>query len=187
MARAPSRKLNRARRAARLRRVRLLTLDVDGVLTDGGLYYDDRGRQLRKFNVKDGLGLQRVRASGVEVALVSAGRTEAVRHRARTLGVEHVIMGSGDKAAAVAALAQRLGMGMEAVAHMGDDVTDLGLFGVCGLAVAVADAVPEALRAAAFVTRSRGGEGAVREVCDLIVRARTAMGRRRGSAPGERP
>ena len=167
-------KLSRAALAGRLAGVNLLSCDVDGVLTDGGLYYDDEGRQLRKFAVKDGMGLQRVRAAGVEVALISAGTSASIRHRGEALGLRHVLLGVEDKLSALDGLCRELGLYLSDVAHVGDDLNDLPVFEAVGLPLAVADAVPEVLAAAAYVAERKGGEGAVREICDLLAAARPA-------------
>ena len=163
--------LSGAALAERLKGVKLLSLDVDGVLTDGGLYYTDDGRQLRKFNVKDGIGLQRVRAAGVEVVLISAAKAPAIRRRGESLGLGHVLVGCEDKLAALEKTCEELGLDLVDGAHMGDDLNDLAVLEAVGLPLSVADAVPEARAAAAYVTSRRGGDGAVREICDLIVAA----------------
>jgi 3-deoxy-D-manno-octulosonate 8-phosphate phosphatase (KDO 8-P phosphatase) len=152
----------------RLASVRLLSLDVDGVLTDGGLYYGDDGTIARKFNVRDGVGIKRVLALGIEVAFVSAGTTQSIYHRARTLGVRHVMSGVADKRAEVEKLCRRLGLTLADVAHVGDDLNDVPLMRAAGLALTVPGAAPEARAAAHHVTRRLGGDGAVREICDLI-------------------
>jgi len=167
----PGRGLGEAEVVRHLAMVKLLTIDVDGVLTDGGLYYADDGRIQRKYNVKDGVGIKRVLAAGVEVAIVSAGVSASVPERARTLGVEHVFTGAEDKLAVVAKLAEDLGIGLEATAHIGDDLNDVPLMEAVGLAITVADAEPAAWAAAKVITERRGGEGAVREICDLLVKA----------------
>lgn len=156
----------------RLSQIELLSLDVDGVLTDGGIYYTDDGNTFRKFNAQDGMGLVRVRKAGVTVTIISAGAPGAIEHRARRLGIKHVFTDVPDKLAVLGALAGELGIGMHQVAHVGDDVNDLPLMQASGLAVASANAVPEVMEAAAIVTRCRGGEGAVRELCDAMLRAR---------------
>ena len=166
-----SRQLSRAALVERLKGVKLLSLDVDGVLTDGGLYYTDDGQQLRKFNVKDGMGLQCVRAAGVEVALISAAKSPAILRRGEFLGLGHVVVGCEDKLAALTEICEELGLDLADAAHMGDDLNDLAVLEAVGLPLSVADAVPEARAAAAFVTSRRGGDGAVREICDLIVAA----------------
>jgi len=165
-------KLDRSALIERLARVRLLTLDVDGVLTDGGLYFGEDGRQWRRFNVKDGLGIKRAVAAGTEVALITASHTDAIHHRGKVLGLRHVLVGVEDKLAALTPLAADLGIGLEAVAHMGDDLNDLPVLAAVGLPLTVTGAVDDVVAAAAYVTEKRGGEGAVREICDLLVMAR---------------
>ena len=176
------RKLTAAALKRRLRSIRFLSLDVDGVLTDGGLYYGDNGTVARKFNVQDGVGIKRVLALGIEVAFVSAGTTQSIHLRARTLGVRHVLSGVADKHAEVEKLCRKLGVPLAAVAHVGDDLNDLPLLKAVGLPLAVPNAVPEARASAHYVTRRCGGEGAVREVCDLL-----AAGGNRGPRPNHRP
>ncbi len=156
----------------RLADVRLLTLDVDGVLTDGGLYYTDDGVLLRRFNVKDGQGIKRVMAAGVAVALVSAGPARSIERRGEDLGIAHVFAGVEDKLARVSALCREIGRTLAETAHVGDDLNDLALMAAIGFPLTVADAVPEVLDAALFVTQRSGGGGAVREICDLIVAAK---------------
>lgn len=157
---------------ARLKKIRLLSLDVDGVLTDGGLYYADDGSQLRKFNVRDGMGMKQVLAAGIEIALITASDTDAIMKRAQTLGVRHVRMGVGDKRSALTQICEGLGIGLEEVAHMGDDVNDLSVLGVVGLPMTVADGRPEVMAVAEFVSGLVGGDGAVRDVCDRLLKAR---------------
>ncbi|HEU5320293.1 MAG TPA: HAD hydrolase family protein [Methylomirabilota bacterium] len=156
---------------ARLRKVRLLVLDVDGVLTDGGIYYTERGDEIKKFHVRDGQGLVRLRAAGVVTAIVSGRRSAGVARRARELGVREVHQGAADKLAVVRALLARHRLRPAQAAMIGDDVGDLAALGHVGLAAAVADAVPAVRRAVHYVTRRRGGEGAVRELCDLLLAA----------------
>lgn len=175
-------KLTAAALKQRLGSIRFLSLDVDGVLTDGGLYYGDNGTVARKFNVQDGVGIKRVLALGIEVAFVSAGTTQSIHLRARTLGVRHVLSGVTDKHAEVEKLCRKLGVPLAAVAHVGDDLNDLPLLKAVGLALTVPNAVPEARAFAHYVTRRPGGEGAVREVCDLL-----AAGENRGPRSHHRP
>ncbi len=155
-----------------LGKVELLSLDVDGVLTDGGIYYTDDGNTFRKFNAQDGMGLVRLRKAGVAVTIISAGAPGAIEHRGRRLGIGHVFTDVSDKLATLGGLAGELGLDMHQIAHMGDDVNDLPLLQAAGLAIASANAVPEVLGAADIVTTRRGGNGAVREVCDAILKAR---------------
>ncbi len=155
----------------RLSEIKLLSLDVDGVLTDGGIYYTDDGNTFRKFNAQDGMGLVRLRKAGVTVTIISAGAPGAIEHRGRRLGIEHVFTDVSDKLATLGGLAGELGLEMTQVAHMGDDVNDLPLMQAAGLAIASANAVPEVMDAAEIVTTRRGGEGAVRELCDAMLKA----------------
>ncbi len=166
---AADKKEDRAELAAQLRRIRLLSLDVDGVFTDGGIYFADDGLTLRRFNVRDGLGVKLAIAAGVEVAIISAGIQDSIRRRMEGLGIQHVHTGVRNKAATCRKLCDRLGVALEDVAHLGDDLPDLDLMRAVGCPIAVADAVPEVLAAARFVTERPGGAGVVREICDLLV------------------
>ncbi len=163
--------LSREEFIRRLSGIRLLSLDTDGVLTDGGLYYTDAGDELRKFNVKDGLGMRRVEATGITLAIITASASPAIAFRASHLGIEHVYLETRDKLATLIELCDGLGVGLDQVAHMGDDLNDLPVFAEIGLAIAVADAMPDVLKAAGYVTEKNGGDGAVREICDLLVAA----------------
>jgi N-acylneuraminate cytidylyltransferase len=155
-----------------LRRVRALVLDVDGVLTDGGLYYGPDGEGLKRFSVKDGMGLRLLREAGVALALISGENSRIVQRRAEKLKIEDVFVGVEDKLAVLEKLLATRGVAFEEAAYMGDDLNDLASMRRVGLPIAPADAVPEILRAARWVTKRRGGDGAVREVCDAILSAR---------------
>ncbi len=155
-----------------LGRVRMLSLDVDGVLTDGALYYAEDGSQIRKFHERDGVGMKRVLAAGVEMVLITASKTQAIRHRGKDLGIRHVILGADDKLAALSGLCRGLGIDLGDVAHMGDDLNDVPVLEAVGCPLSVANGAPEAKDAALYVTERAGGDGAVREVCDLLVAAR---------------
>ena len=156
---------------ARARAVRLLLLDVDGVLTDGGLRYDDGGGEAKTFHVHDGHGLKMLQAQGVPVGIITSRQSPLVARRASELGIAHLRQGASDKRAALDALLADLGLDAQAVAYVGDDVIDLPVMTRVGLAVAVADAHPEVRARAHWVTRAAGGRGAVREVCDLLLAA----------------
>ena len=156
--------------------IRLLVLDVDGVLTDGRLYYGPRGEALKVFDVRDGYGLVALRRAGVEIAVISGRRSPAVAVRCRELKVRHVHQGVTDKLAVFERLRARLKLAPEACACVGDDIPDVPLMNAVALPFAVADAPPAVRRAAAVVTRRGGGRGAVREVCDLLLAGR-ARGR----------
>lgn len=153
----------------RLAGLKLLSLDTDGVLTDGGLYYTDAGDEMRKFNVKDGMGMQMLRRAGVEVVIITASSAPAIAHRGHRLGLEHVYLGCEDKLAALVGLCDKMGIDLDQVAHMGDDVNDLPVLEAVGCPMSVHDAMPVARGAALYVTQKDGGDGAVREVCDLII------------------
>jgi 3-deoxy-D-manno-octulosonate 8-phosphate phosphatase (KDO 8-P phosphatase) len=157
---------------ARAARIRLLLLDVDGVLTDGRIWYGPEGEALKAFDVRDGHGMVMVRDhldGGLGVISGRPGKASEVR--LRELGVKHIVFGQRDKMAGYAALAH-LGIPDDAVAYMGDDVNDLPLLRRVGLSAAPADARPEVREAVHFVAASGGGRGAVRELCDLILGAR---------------
>lgn len=159
----------------RARGIRLLTCDVDGVLTDGRLYYTDDGREMKAFYSLDGVGLKMLASAGITVAWFTGSNAPAVAHRARALGVPRLVQGAEDKLAPWEMLRSELGLSPAACAHIGDDLPDLPLIVRCGLGVAVPHA-PEAVRRHAhYVTRRDGGEGAVRELCDLILAAQGAL------------
>lgn len=153
-------------------RVRLLVLDVDGVLTDGRLYYGARGEALKVFHVRDGLGLKLLANAGITVAVISGRRSGMTARRCRELGVRHLLQGVEDKLAAFHRLRGRLGMSSGVCACVGDDVPDVPLMREVGLSFAVADAHPQARSAAHLTTLAAGGMGAVREVCDYLLEAR---------------
>ncbi|HEY1899197.1 MAG TPA: HAD hydrolase family protein [Steroidobacteraceae bacterium] len=161
-----------ARRKSTAAVIRLLILDVDGVLTDGRLYYGVRGEQLQCFSTKDGHGLKSLAHAGVSIAIISGRRSAAVRRRCRELGIRHLVEGSQDKVRDFRVLAAKLAVTAAQCAFIGDDSPDVALLREVGLAFAVADAHASAKAAAHHVTRSGGGCGAVREVCDRLLAAR---------------
>lgn len=156
---------------ARLARIRLLLLDVDGVLTDGRLYYGPEGEWLKAFDVRDGLGLRLAREAGIQLGIVTGRKGPALAARCRDLGIALVFSGVHDKLALLPAIAARTGVPAEETAFVGDDLVDLALMGAVGLAVAVADADLAVRRAAHWVTDARGGHAAVREVCQRLLAA----------------
>jgi len=168
----PGNKLNPVELRERLRTVRLLSLDVDGVLTDGGLYFGEDGSQLRKFNVRDGVGMKRAQAAGVELCVISSSNAPAILKRAEYLGIAQAHIGSEDKLATLNRVCEELGLGLDVVAHMGDDLPDLEVLRAVGCPLTVANGVPEVRAAAAYVTKHDGGAGAVREICDMLVAVR---------------
>lgn len=155
-----------------LAKIKLLILDVDGVLTDGRIIINDRGEETKHFNAKDGHGLRMLMQAGVEVALISGRKSVAAEFRARDLGIVEVHLGVRDKTGVCAHLIQEKNLEKAEICCIGDDLPDLPLFEQSGVAVAVSDAVPEIQAAASFSTKSRGGQGAVREVCEAILRAK---------------
>ena len=157
---------------ARLAALRLVAMDVDGVLTDGGIWYTEQGDELKRFDVRDGQGLVLLRDAGVMTAVVTRRRSEIVARRARELGIGEVHQDVADKGALVQALLTRHGVSAAHACYVGDDVGDLPAMALVGVPVAVADAVPAVTRAAVYVTRAAGGRGAIRELCDLILSAR---------------
>lgn len=148
--------------------IRLLVLDVDGVLTDGRLYYGPRGEELKAFHTRDGHGIKALLAAGIEVAVISGRRSTAVARRCRELGIRHVVQGAGDKLSAFARLTRTLEVEPHECACIGDDIPDLPLMRAVGRSYAVADAHPAARREAHHTTSLPGGGGAVREVCDRL-------------------
>jgi 3-deoxy-D-manno-octulosonate 8-phosphate phosphatase (KDO 8-P phosphatase) len=162
---APSDALERARR------VRLMAFDVDGVLTDGRLWYGPQGEALKAFSARDGQGMKMLAGSGVQLALLSSRQSDAVARRAAELGIHHVLQGAQDKQASFAALLARLALRAEDAGYMGDDLVDLPVLRRCGFACAPGEA-PELLRRHAhYVARSPAGAGAVREVCEFVLQA----------------
>ena len=162
----------KARKPTPLAKIELLVLDVDGVLTDGRLYFGARGETLKVFHVRDGHGIKLLALSGVAVAAVSGRRSAAVTRRMRELKVRHVVQGCADKVGALQALCAELDITPAATACLVDDTPDLPLMTAVGFAGAVADAHPVVRAAAHWVARQDGGRGAVRELCDALLRAR---------------
>jgi 3-deoxy-D-manno-octulosonate 8-phosphate phosphatase (KDO 8-P phosphatase) len=154
--------------------VRLACFDVDGTLTDGRLGFDSAGHEFKTFHVHDGQGLVLLRRAGVEVALITARRSQVVERRAEELGVR-AFCGVADKLACVRGLAEELGVGLDAVAFMGDDLPDAPPMRAVSLAVSPANAHPWTAAAAHWRTRANGGAGAARELCDLLLGARGAL------------
>ena len=160
----------------RARRVRCLFLDIDGVLTDGKLYLGPGGTELKTNFVRDGYGIKKLLKNGIEVAVISGRPSEAMRQRLDFLGVKHVVLDHEDKLPVYEQIRARLGLADADCAVMGDDVPDLPVMARAGLALTPADAHPVALKAAHWVSRHPGGQGAVREACDLILAAQNKGG-----------
>lgn len=165
------------RRPAPLSGIRLLVLDVDGVMTDGRLRYGSAGETDKTFHVRDGYGIRAVIAAGIAVAVISGRESPAVTRRCEELGIRHLHQGVDDKAPVLAQLLATLAIPARHCACVGDDRPDVPLLAQAGLAVAVADAHPDALAIAHRRTRLPGGAGAVREVCDWLLAARRRSAR----------
>ena len=156
---------------ARARKIKLVAMDVDGVLTDAGMYYTERGDELKKFNTRDGMGVALVREAGLKTAILTRESTKLVERRAEKLKIDHVFIGITDKLTCMRALLEELGLTLEQVAYIGDDVNDYELLCHVGLAAAVRDASRLPKSVAHLITEAKGGEGAVRELCEIILEA----------------
>ena len=155
----------------RAKKIKLIIFDVDGVLTDGGLYFSDEGIELKRFNSLDGLGIKLLKKNGVEPAVISARDTHNVAHRMKNLGIEHFYQGQNDKLIAFNQLLKKLAIEADQVSYVGDDIIDLPVMRNIGLPIAVANAHELVKDNACLITEKRGGHGAVREVCDFILKA----------------
>ena len=155
-----------------LRQIDLLVLDVDGVLTDGGLWFDPNGLLQKRFDVRDGLGIRLLQQAGLQLAFLSGGKGGATEVRARQLGIKHCLVGIKDKPAALTALQNQLGVSSDETTFVGDDLNDLAVRPVVGLLIAPADACMPVRRRADAVLYHRGGHGAVRELAERILQPR---------------
>ncbi|MFN2644151.1 MAG: KdsC family phosphatase [Burkholderiales bacterium] len=161
---------------ARARRVRMVIFDVDGVLTDGRLWYGPRGEELKAFHAFDGHGVKLLDIAGLKTGLISGRESAAVAERSRELGIEHVIQGADDKHAAFRSLLRRVKLKPEATAYMGDDVVDLAVLKRCGFACTPHEAPEEVRRSAHYIPTAAAGRGAAREVCEFILEAQGKLG-----------
>ena len=158
--------------AEKAKKISLVIFDVDGVLTDGGLILGESGNEYKVFYVRDGHGMVMLRESGCQIAVMTARNSKIVSERMKSLGIEYVFQGQNDKGSAVMNLMNKLGKTREETAYVGDDFIDLPAMQLVGLAIAVADAHPLVQEQADWVTTARGGRGAAREVCELIMESR---------------
>ena len=149
--------------------IRLLVMDVDGVMTDGKITYTSDGQELKSFNIKDGLGIKRAQASGIETAIITGRTSPMVERRARELGIAHLVQGREDKLAALSDLVGQLNLSLDQVAYIGDDLPDLTAIEAVKLGACPADAATEVKSKANWVSTRSGGDGCVRELCDLLV------------------
>ena len=157
-----------------LKSIRLVATDVDGVLTDAGMYYTESGDELKKFNTRDGMGIKLLQKAGLITAIVTQERTKLVARRADKLAIPELHQGVMDKLSFLRELAHKYGLTLEEVAYIGDDVNDLEALQAAGFSAAPADALPPILKAVQYVCQKKGGEGAVREIADLILAAQAA-------------
>jgi len=160
-----------SRAADRARGVRLMGFDIDGVMTDGRLYFSPAGDEMKAFFTRDGLGLKMLAAAGIRVAIITGRDSPIVARRAENLGIDLLLQGVEDKRAAMAELLARAGLSFAEAGYMGDDVVDLGVMRLCGFSATVPDGHPLVRSEADFVTMAAAGAGAVREVCELILDA----------------
>lgn len=156
----------------RASKIRMLVLDVDGVLTDGKLYFDHNGNEMKAFNTRDGLGMKALQQCGIEVAVITGRTSEAVAHRMSQLDIRHVYQGREDKLSAFLHLLELTGLDEQQICFAGDDWIDLPVLLRAGLAVSVADAEDRVKAQAHWITSRNGGDGAVREICNLILTAK---------------
>jgi N-acylneuraminate cytidylyltransferase len=157
----------------RWKNIRLVATDMDGVLTDAGMYYSAEGDELKRFSARDGKGFELLRQAGVQTAIVTAESTPIAERRARKLQVENIFTGAKDKAPLVGELLQRLGLEWSQLLYIGDDINDIEVMSKAGIAACPADALPSVRAVANHHCEARGGHGAFREVADLVVAART--------------
>ncbi len=152
--------------------IKLLILDVDGILTTGALYYLNDGTEMRGFHIHDGLGIQLLQKTGVTVAVISGKKSEAVARRLAELNIEHAFLGHDEKIPAYEELKVKLGLTDDQIAYMGDDLPDLPLLRRAGLAISVPNAVEIIQQHADYITKNKGGKGAVREACEFIMKSK---------------
>lgn len=152
-------------------RIKLLLLDVDGVLTDGGIYIDNRGIETKRFDVRDGQGLTLLRWAGIKVGFLTGRSSKIVRIRARELGVAIIYQGVQNKAEAYRRIKRKSRLADGSIAYVGDDIADVPILRQAGLAIVVKDASDDVRPYADYVTQAKGGRGAVREVCELLLKA----------------
>lgn len=155
----------------RARQVRLVLLDVDGILTDGRVIYDDAGREIKQFHIRDGQGIRLLREAGIKVGILTGRKSKAVERRARELGMAPVLQEVGDKEEALRGILRKEKIRAEEVCYAGDDLVDVAVLRSVGLAVTVPEAPAEVQAFAHYTTRVPGGQGAVREICEVILKA----------------
>ncbi len=157
---------------SKLSKIKMLLLDVDGVLTDGSVTYTDAGEQIKQFNAKDGLGLRLLMDSNIKVGIITGRLSKALHHRCENLGIDLIFDGIKDKSAVLSTITNKTGIEPVHIAFVGDDLIDLGVMKRVGLSICVADAARDVISHADIVTKEKGGHGAVREVCEQILKAK---------------
>src|SRR5437867_6633753 len=174
ISRSSSQKTSRSAKMARklLSQIRLFATDVDGVLTDAGMYYAESGDEWKKFNTHDGMGIKLLQRAGIITAIVTQEQTKLVARRAERLTIPELHQGVMDKLTVIREMASRHGLSLKQVAYIGDDVNDLEALKAVGFSASPADAMPSVLKAVHYICAKKGGEGAVREIADLILAAR---------------
>jgi len=153
----------------RLKKIRMLATDVDGVLTDSGMYYSEQGDELKKFSTRDGMGLVLLRSAGYKLAIVTSEDTKIVERRAAKLKISDLVQGARDKVASMEMLMKRHSLTWDEVAYIGDDINDLEVMKRVGFAATPADGSDDNKKIAHYITKKKGGEGCVREVCDMLL------------------
>jgi 3-deoxy-D-manno-octulosonate 8-phosphate phosphatase (KDO 8-P phosphatase) len=156
----------------KLNKIKLLLLDVDGVLTDGSIIYDDSGQEIKVFNVKDGLGIRLLIEAGIKVGIITGRKSEALKHRCENLGIDHIFQGVRDKSSLLDLIFKQTGSTSDETAFIGDDLLDLSIMNLVGTPIAVSDAHDSVIKKASIVTKAKGGKGAVREISEAILKAK---------------
>jgi len=159
----------------RAKNIKLIAFDVDGVLTDGSLFYGEQGEEYKAFHSKDGLGMKLLMRTGVQIGIITARESQLVRHRMESLGIEHLYQGRLDKLNAFDDLLKKLGLSYEQTSFVGDDVVDLPVMNKVGLSITVSDAHPMVIEQAHWQTPAAGGRGAARQACELIMQAQGTL------------
>lgn len=154
-----------------LKSIKLLCCDIDGVMTDGGMYYGNTGQVMVKFNVLDGMGIKLLQKTDIKTCFVTLSNTPIIKSRAEVLGIDYCYMGISNKLEKIEVLANELGISLKETAHIADDVNDLSLLEAVGCSITVPNGVDDVKNVANFITSKSGGEGAVRELCDCIIKA----------------
>ncbi len=167
---------------AKAKKIKLFICDIDGVFSDGRIYLGNQGEELKAFHTKDGYGVKALGNSGVDVAVITGRRSNIVLHRMQSLNVKHIVQGEENKLPALKKMAQQLELAVDEIAYIGDDMPDYECMNYVGLSIAVQDAHPQVRQCAHYVTFTRGGFGAVREVCDLIMQCQGTLSAATGAS-----